>query len=229
MKAFTEARSTLCKLSAKREKLHEQEKKAQNALHDANVQCENLSFDPTASKTKISNAKDNQTKRQNKLDEIQQEIERAEQEYDQEYENYRAKAMDIYEKCRALEKERLDLLGETLIKFNDAAFSSEYSTEEHKIFEDLKLKLKVERDSLQDLDFWAKTYHVYDSTTSLSTEKKDLTIKEENTQESVAEGEEEQSQADTITTTTKTKSKKNKNNTKTESTTTNAAASNQVS
>ncbi|CAF1420292.1 unnamed protein product [Rotaria sp. Silwood1] len=249
---FKEARSTLCKLSAKREKLHEQEKKAQNALHDANVQCENLSFDPTASKTKISNAKDNQTKRQNKLDEIQQEIERAEQEYDQEYENYRAKAMDIYEKCRALEKERLDLLGETLIKFNDAAFSSEYSTEEHKIFEDLKLKLKVERDSLQDLDFWAKTYHVYDSTTSLSTEKshdesissptttrktkkshknetEDLTIKEENTQESVAEGEEEQSQADTITTTTKTKSKKNKNNTKTESTTTNAAASNQVS
>ncbi|CAF1561302.1 unnamed protein product [Rotaria sp. Silwood1] len=249
---FKEASSALCKLSSKLEKLHEQEKKAKDTLHNANVQCENLSFEPTASKTKISAAKDNQSKRQDKLDEIQREIERTEEEYNQEYENYRSKAMNIYEKCRALEKERLDLLGETLIQFNNAAFSSEYSNEEHEIYEDLMLKLKVERDSLKDLDFWAKTYHVYDSTTSLSSEKshnesissqtttrktkeshknetEDLTTKEETTPESVAEVEEEQSQADTITTTsTKTKSKKTKNNTKTESTTTNTTESIQV-
>ncbi|CAF3081486.1 unnamed protein product [Rotaria sp. Silwood2] len=246
---FKEARSALCKLSSKLEKLHEQEKKAQHALHDADVQCENLSFDSTASKTKISNAKDNQSKRQDKLDKIKQEIERTEEEYNHEYENYRTQAMDIYEKCRTLEKERLDLLGDTLIKFNEAAFSSNYLDEQDEIYENLMLKIKVERNSLEDLNFWAKTYHVYDSTTSLSSETnnnenissqtttqktkkshknetENLTTKEENIQESVAEAQEEQSQADT-TTSTKTKVKKNKNSSKTESTTTNSTASNQ--
>ncbi|CAF1441363.1 unnamed protein product [Rotaria sordida] len=249
---FKDARSALCKLSSKLEKLREQETKAHNALHDANIQCENLSLDPTASKIKISNAKDNQSKREDKLDEIQREIEQIKAEYNQEYENYRMKAMNIYEKCRTLEKERLDLLGETLIKFNKVAFSSEYLTEQHEIYEGLMLKLKVERDSLKDLNFWAKTYHVYDSTTSLSSETnhnesissqtattpkttksyknetESSTIKEENIQESVAEGEEEEQSQANRTTSTKTKPKKNKNNTKTEPTTTNAAQSNQV-
>ncbi|CAF4637788.1 unnamed protein product [Rotaria sp. Silwood2] len=165
------------------------------------------------------------------------------------HKHHRTQAMDIYEKCRTLEKERLDLLGDTLIKFNEAAFSSNYLDEQDEIYENLMLKIKVERNSLEDLNFWAKTYHVYDSTTSLSSETnnnenissqtttqktkkshknetENLTTKEENIQESVAEAQEEQSQADT-TTSTKTKVKKNKNSSKTESTTTNSTASNQ--
>ncbi|CAF0870658.1 unnamed protein product [Rotaria sordida] len=230
---FKAARSTLYKLSDKLEKLHEQETKAQHALHDANIQCENLSLDPTASKTKISNAKENQIKRQDKFDEIKREIVRIEEEYNQEYETYRTKAIDIYEKCRIFEQERLDLIGETLIKFNEVAFSSKYLTEQNEIYENLMLKLKTQRNSLEDLDFWAQTYGVYDSTTSLSSqtsqnesissqittrktkkshknESENLTTKEENIQESIAEDEEQQSQVDNTTTT---KLKKNKNTT----------------
>jgi archaellum component FlaC len=240
-KAFKTARAALSKLSDELETLHKQERKAQADLHDADVQCENLSFDSTASKNKLSRAKDNQEKKQHQLEDIKDEITRLEQEYDREQENYLQKARAIYYQCRELEKERLDQIQETLIKFSQAAHTSEYSAGQDAIFDDLIAKIKTEQDSTEDLDFWAQTYHVEIFTKSISSETNDdndnntesqtttrkpkkshknepenLTTIEENTPQPVVADEEEQSATNTTTTAPKTKAKKNKNSTSTE-------------
>jgi len=225
----------LTKLSDALETLRKQEQQAQADLHKAKVQCENLSFDTTASKNKSSRAKDNQEKKQHQLEDIQDEITRVQQEYDREHENYLEKATAIYYQCRELEKERLDQIRETLMKFSQAAHTSEYSAGQDEIFDDLIAKIKIEQDSTEDLNFWAQAYHVDILTKSISTETNDdndntdsqtttrkpkkshknepenLTTIEENTPQTVVADEEEQP-----TTPTKTKVKKNKNSTSTE-------------
>ncbi|CAF3675296.1 unnamed protein product [Rotaria sordida] len=216
---FKAAYSSLSELSNKLEQLREQQEIAQNALDDANAQYENLCSDEIISKNKMTNAKEKQKKRKDKLGEIKREIVRTEEEYNQEQEIYRVRATKIYEECRILEQERLDLIGETLIKFSEIAFSSEYLTEQDEIYEDLMSKLQTQRNSLKDLNFWAQTYGVYGSTTSLSsqishngsissettTRKAKKSHKSEMTntttiEGSVIEDEEEQSQAHSTTT-----------------------------
>ncbi|CAF5070438.1 unnamed protein product [Rotaria magnacalcarata] len=91
------------------------------------------------------------------------------------------------------------------MKFIKVAYSSENSTQHREIYKELKSHLKDERDTSKDLDFWAKTYGVYDSTTSLSTE----TNQNDDAHDDDDEEEEEPSSADTTTSSTKTKSKKN--------------------
>ncbi|CAF3019667.1 unnamed protein product [Rotaria sp. Silwood2] len=225
---FKAAYSSLSCLSNKLEQLHEQQQRAENALDDANIQYENLFSDETISKNKITNAKDKQNKRKDKLAEIKREIKQTEKEYNDEQKIYRTRAREIYEECRVLEQERLDLIGETLIKFNEAAFSSEHLTEQQDIFEDLKSKLENQRNTLKDLDFWAQTYGIYDSSseinhnddihdasmssrttirktkTSHKNETENITTIEENIEQSASEDQEEQSEADNTTTSTRT-------------------------
>ena len=234
-KLFKAARSPVSKISEKLEELHEQEKKAQNALHDADIQCENLSFDQTASEKKVARANDNQEKRRDELQQIQKRISRAEDELSQEQETYYEKARDIYQQCRELEKERLDQIRETLIKFIQVTHTSEHSDGCNTVFEELLSNVKTEQDSVEDLDFWAQTYHVDILKKSLSSETNDntteshksetanVTTTEEKIQQSSVENEDEQLTADTSTTATKTKGKKNKKNTTTEPTTPNAS------
>jgi len=128
---------------------------------------------------------------------------------------------------------------QTVIKFIQAVHSSEYSNEQNSIYEDLLLNINSQQDSVEDLDFWARTYRVNVLTESISSELNqndddneniesqtttqngenfqenetaNLTTIEENTNQSVAETEEEQSVANKTTTSAKTKSKKKKNN-----------------
>jgi hypothetical protein len=239
-KLFKNAHSPLIKLSEKLEKLHEQEKRAQKALLDAKIQCQNLGLDETTSKNKLTRANDHQETKQSELQAIQDKIARIEKEYNQERETYLEKATEIYQQCRELEQERLDQIRQTLIEFTQATNSSEYSSEQDAIYEDLLLKIKTEQDTLVDLDFWAQTYHVNILTKSISSESNqnddhneniesqtttqktkkspkneaaNLTTIEENTTQSVVEDQEEKSVADKTSTSAKTKPKKKKNNT----------------
>ncbi|CAF4919754.1 unnamed protein product [Rotaria sp. Silwood1] len=235
---FEAAYSSLTELSNKLEKLREKEQSAQHDLDNVNDQYEDLIGDETISKSKITKAKDKQEKIKNKLDHIKQDILRTKEQYKQEKEIYRTRATQIYEECRELEQQRLDLIGETLLKFNEAAFSSKYLAEQHEIYEDLKSKLENQRNTLKDLDFWAQTYGVYDSkisltpamnhngdihsqntsspttirrtTTSHENEEENSTIIEENVEQSIAEEENEHSEANNTTISTKTWVKRKK-------------------
>ncbi|CAF1523007.1 unnamed protein product [Rotaria sp. Silwood1] len=233
--SFEAARSALLKLSYKLKKLKEKKNKEEAALLEARILYENLSYTYGVKESKTEKANDSRKNHEQKLEEIKNDIARTEDEYVQEKKTYRVEARQIYEKCRVLEKERLELIGDTLMKFIETAYSSENSTQHRAIYKDLTSYLKVERDASEDLDFWAQTYGVYDSTTSLSTEtnqnngaqnenvffrrtKKSnkaetedtaTTTKDDNTQQPVTDDDEQSSSADTTTSRTKAKSKKN--------------------
>ncbi|CAF0863604.1 unnamed protein product [Rotaria sordida] len=103
-----------------------------------------------------------QAEQQETLEIITEKIERAQKVYNQEKETYRKRAKQYYEDCQRFEKERLDLIQETLLKFIKAAFSFESVTEQRQIYEDLVSMLKIQQNSLVDLNFWAQNYGVYD-------------------------------------------------------------------
>jgi hypothetical protein len=245
-RSFKNAYSYLRRVSDKLEKLREQEKKTQVALRDAEIQCQNLELNEMTSESKRIRANDHQEKIQDELETIKAKIALTEEQYNQEQETYRKKATEIYQRCRELEKERLDQIQNTLIQFTEAIHSSEYSNEQDQIYEDLLSNIKSQQDTLVDLDFWARTYRVHVSTKSISSEMNqnenddnentesqtttqktknsdtnetsNLTTIEENTNQSVAEDQEEQSVPDKTSTSTKTKPKKKKNSTATPTT-----------
>ncbi|CAF3452036.1 unnamed protein product [Rotaria socialis] len=208
--SFEAARSVLLKLSDTLDNLKEQKTKEDTALLEAKILCENLSYTHGVKESKTEKANNSRKKHERKLEEIEKDIARTEDAYEQEKKNYRVEAKRIYEKCRILEEERLKLIGDTLMKFIKVAYSSENSTQHREIYKELKSHLKDERDTTEDLDFWAKTYGVYDSTTSLSTETNQSDdAHDDDDDEEEEEEEEEPSSADTTTSSTKTKSKKN--------------------
>ncbi|CAF2218384.1 unnamed protein product [Rotaria magnacalcarata] len=198
--SFEAASSVLLKLSEKIDKLKEQKTKEDAALLQAKILCENLSYTHGVKESKTEKANNSRKKHEQKLKEIENDIARFEDEYEHEKKTYRVEARRIYEKCRVLEEKRLELIGDTLMKFIKAAYSSKNSTQQRTIYEELQSYLKDERDITKDLEFWAQTYGVYDSTTSLSTETN---------QNDDAHDDDEPSSADTTTSSTKTKSKKN--------------------
>ncbi|CAF1420240.1 unnamed protein product [Rotaria sp. Silwood1] len=145
---FKAAYSSLFDLSNKLKELHKQETIAKRALNDNDGQS--------------------QTRQQEILKAITEKIERTERAYDREKVIYRERATNIYQECRELEKERLDLIRKTLIKFIKAAFSFENVSAQRQIYEDLSSMLQNQQNTSEDLDFWARHYGVYDPTTSRS-------------------------------------------------------------
>ena len=167
---FKDARASLISISNTLDQLCRDEERAEKVLHDADIQCENLRLDPTAVDSKLTHANNNLRKANSKLDQIRKEIARTLERQEQEENNYRKTAIGIYEQCRKLEQERLDLIGDTLIKFVEAAYSDEYSKRYNEIYENLMSNINTERNTMDDLDFWAKTYHVHSSTASVSSD-----------------------------------------------------------
>ena len=232
-KSFKSAYSPLSKASDKLEKLREQEKKAQDALLQAQIEVQNLELSETANKNKLFKANDRQEQRQAELQEAKEKVTRAQDEYHQEQKTYRDKATEIYNECRDLEAERLNQIRDTIIAFNKAIHSTEYSTEQDTMYEKVLTTIQSDQNTLADLDFWAQTYHVNILSRSISLEKSDneensesrktrkshknettaLTTISENTAQPVAETEEDQSAADKPTSTqAKGKQRKKKTN-----------------
>ena len=158
--SFKTAYSPLSKLLDKLAKLHEQQVRAEDALSKANIQCENLNLDQTTSKNKLTLALEKQKKKQNELEEMIAEISRTEEEYNKEQEIYYGKATEIYNRCRKLEEERLDLIRQTLINFIQVVHTPEYAAEHVTIFQNLLTNIENQQDTIEDLNFWARTYHV---------------------------------------------------------------------
>ena len=171
---FKDARTPLISISNTLEQLRHDKERAKKVLRDADIQCENLRLDPTAADCEVIHANNNLRKANSKLDQIRQEIVRTRERQEQEENNYRKTAIRIYEQCRKLEQERLDLIGDTLIEFVEAAYSCEYSKRYNEIYENLMSIISTKRNTMNDLDFWAKTYHGYSSTTSVSSDTNNI-------------------------------------------------------
>jgi chromosome segregation ATPase len=157
---FKDAYSDRQKVFEKLQKLQNDEKEAQEAVREAKAKCQNLELNETSSKSELSKVHDRLEKKEGKLQAIQTRITRTEDEYRQAQETYRRKATGIYQQCRELEEERLNQIRETLIAFNRAIHSTEYSNKQNDIYENLLATIESGQKTLVDLDFWKRTYRV---------------------------------------------------------------------
>ncbi|CAF3111834.1 unnamed protein product [Rotaria socialis] len=143
---FKAAHYSLSSLSDNLKKLREQEQSIVNSNNDGSY---------------VGNNSNAATTKQ--LKQIRDKIAHAEKEYHRERENYCMRVRDIYEQCRILEKDRLNLIKETLIEFTKVAYSSEHVNQQRRVYEELMQYLNAEQDTVADLNFWAQNYRVYDS------------------------------------------------------------------
>jgi hypothetical protein len=215
---FKAAQSSLCKVTDKLKRLHEQEETARADLHKANILCQNYGLDSTTSPSKVTRANQTQKKADDVLVAIKVNIAEAEDEYETEKTTYRKKATELFEKCQGYEEERIKQIRATLISFIQTIHSSDYSAVHDIIYEELLSKIENEQSTSDDLQFWAQTYGVHTLTKSISSETTEnehvtSTIQEESQSTTVnVENEEEQQPTEVaITTTAKPKGKKNKN------------------
>ena len=219
-KKFKDAHAPVSKASKLVDETREEKKKADKSLLDARIECQNLELDETSSKSKLSKANDRMEKKQRELQTIDEKLTRAQDDLHLEEKIYYDKALEIYEKCREYEAERLNLIRQTLIEYLHAIYSTEYASNQDTIYEKLLATIESQQDTQADLDFWAEVYHVSlpISTNAITIEsttpkprKSDattsLTTIDETPKQSVAEPEDEQSGAEKSTT-TKTKPKK---------------------
>ena len=169
-KLFVNAQVTVCQISRELTRLRDQEQRAQIALENAKSQYQALKDDETTSKNKLTQAKNSQRERKTELQGIRNEIARREDDHAKEQENYRYEATKIYQQCRILEEERLNLFRETLIQFVRAIHSNEYSTEQNALYHELLSNIESQQSTSADLDFWAQTYKVLDSRERISSE-----------------------------------------------------------
>jgi hypothetical protein len=159
---FRDAYSDLQKVSEKLQKLRNDEKNAQEAVREAKIKCQNLEDKETTIKSQLSKAHNRLEKKEGELQAIQTRIARTEEKHHQEQETYRRKATQIYQQCRVFEEERLNQIRETLIQFNRAIHSLEFSNEQNAMYANLLATIESEQKTLVDLDFWKRTYRVYD-------------------------------------------------------------------
>ena len=169
--AYKTARAPLQLAEDKLKSLQNKEERAAGALHDANVQCENLQFDAPDNASKQSRAQENQKERQNALKFAQDNVVQAKGDLAEEKIVYRQKAQEIFQLCQSLEEKRFDLIRETLIAFARAVHSSDYTNELDSIYDGLVSKIEKEQNSVEDLKFWSRTYGVDKVTTSDTDEK----------------------------------------------------------
>lgn len=169
-KAFKSAQATLLKLAESLEKLRDEQHEAANALRDANILCENVRFDSPDNKKKMSKAADAQKEREYELQSVEDKLAQKEKDYANEEEAYRERALKIYEECRDYEKERLDQIRQVLIDFFEVAHTNEFSAKQDTLFAELIKQVKREQNSIDDLDFWGRTYKAIDLEKSSSSE-----------------------------------------------------------
>lgn len=198
--------------------LNKQFKSVEKSLHEARIQQQNLQLNDTTSKNKQIDADIKVETKEKELQSTQDRLTEAEKTLKHERETYQGEAKNIYEQCRELEEERLNQIRQTLLDFINAIHSSDFSTEQDSLYEKLLADIESQQSTLNDLDFWARTYHVSIPQKSISRieehDEKDATQstkKSPDSTRSVTEStEEDLSSADKTTTTTSTKPKPKK-------------------
>jgi len=146
---FKRARLPLQKVLDTLDKLRAKEKKILDVIQNGTVEFQNLNLDSTTND------------KQNKLQEIQEDIAIAEEKRKKKEAIYIEKATAIFKQCQQLEKERLEQIKQTLIDFIQAVHPSRYSNAFITIYESLLSDIKTQQNSIEDLNYWAQTYGVH--------------------------------------------------------------------
>ncbi len=220
-KLFKSAYASVREVSSELERLCTQEKKAREAVRNADSACEILELDPTTSEKQLARANDVQTKKRALLTDIEQKIIETKERQKVAQKAYRIKATEIFKQCQYVEEERLEQMRETLLDFIQAMYTQKYASELTDIFEGLTNKITTEQNSFDDLMFWAKTYGIENKLT------KSLTFAVNDEDENIIESrptkksthhendaeEDEPSAATSSTTPAKTKIKRTRNTT----------------
>ena len=157
---FRSAYSSLSTVQTALGKLRTNQKKAEDALHSAEIEYEKLHSNQKTKKNKLNSANRKQQQKRDQLVKIKADIARLEETRDKEQDKYHREATKIFEDCREIEQERLDQLQQSLVKFLQVIHTSEYSAGCSAIFDELLSKIQHEQNSLADVNFWANAYHV---------------------------------------------------------------------
>jgi len=157
---FKNARSQLADALEEMKKLLKDQATVEESLRQAQIQQQNLQLNETTSQSKLFDVNNKVERRTNELKSIENRLNQAKENVDKQQENYRVEAQKIYEQCRTLEEERLNQIRQTLIDFINAIHSNQFVTEQSSLYEKLLSTIESDQNTLADLDFWAKTYHV---------------------------------------------------------------------
>lgn len=196
-KKFQYAAASVSQASKLVEQIEEEKSKAEKSLHQARIDLQDLELDLIADTSKVMKAQQRVERKEKESQTIDDRLTRAKDDLAQEKITYHDKAMEIYEKCREYESERLNLIRETLIQFIRVI----HPTDQDVMYEKLLARITSQHNTQADLDFWAQTYLV---SQLASTETLPNITTEETTSQLIVESEEDRP----ITTTTKTKTKK---------------------
>ncbi len=164
---FKAARSSLQNTLNELEELSKKKKRARDTLSTAEKEYENLNHDLRTPKNKLKQAHENVIQRRKKLQVIEHNIASAEENRNDREKDYREQATKIFKQCQELEKQRLDQITQTLIKFNKAISASDYSSKLGMIYQQRISDITTQQNSIDDLNHWAQTYGI--TKTDLST------------------------------------------------------------
>ena len=164
---FKTARSSLQNTLDELDELSKKHKYARDALSTAEKEHEKLSHDSTTSQNKLTQAHEKIIQRIQELQLIENNICSTEATRNVREKSYRKEATEIFKQCQELEKQRLDQIKQTLIKFNEAVSASDYSCKLGMIYQQLISGITTQQNSIDDLNHWAQTYGI--TKTDLST------------------------------------------------------------
>jgi len=155
---FKNAREPVDNANANLQKLLRQRFDANHTLVDAQQNYDEIKSNCSATELKKQEAKFNLARKQSKINALDEQIKEAEEDLTEAKLRYREEATKIFEECDQLEKERLDLIQQTLLKFLDAIHPSEYFHQLSEISDQVKYDIQTRQNTAKDLQKWQREY-----------------------------------------------------------------------
>jgi len=155
---FKNAREPVDNANANLQKLLRQRFDANHTLVDAQQKYDEIKSNCSATELKKQEAKFNLARKQSKINALDEQIKEAEEDLTEAKLRYREEATKIFEECDQLEKERLDLIQQTLLKFLDAIHPSEYFHQLSEISDQVKYDIQTRQNTEKDLQKWQREY-----------------------------------------------------------------------
>ena len=165
-KAFRKARAAVRKASDMVDQLIKKEKRTSAAVDQAADRIAQLNSGSQSNKAKLKKTEGELAKKRVALQTINENIVQARSELEKKQLDYRVAATKIFRGYRKYERERVELIQNTVVKFVQAMHSAEYSTNINTVFANLLANITKEQSTEKDLLFWEKRYGIVDESTA---------------------------------------------------------------
>ena len=138
--------------------LHHQQIHANQSLADSQRRLEEIKSNPFATEVEKQNATSHRVRQQSNVNALNQRINAAKEELIEAKRRYREEATKIFEECDQLERERLNLIQQTLLKFLDVTHPASDFHQLSEISDQLRYDIQTKHNIEQDLRYWRRTY-----------------------------------------------------------------------